>query len=83
MTSKVTSLTAEVTSVGTLPLYEQAVQDKVAMAIIGISRAKLAQLKAAGVLKTRVINVTANGPIRRTSAEEARRYSAALNGGLK
>ncbi len=81
MTPKVTSLTAEVTSLGTLASYERCVQDKVAMEIIGISRATLAKMKAGGILRTRIVGVTANGPIRRTSAEEAKRYSDSLNGG--
>lgn len=83
MTPNATSRHAEVTSLGALPIYEQPVQDKVVLALLGVSRATLAKMKTTGTLKTRVVGVTANGPIRRTSLEEARRYVASLNGGSK
>ncbi len=81
MTLNTTSRQAEVTSLGTLPLYERPIRDKEALAILGVSRATLFKMKIAGTLKTRVVAVGANGPIRRTSLEEVRRYVASLNGG--
>lgn len=78
---KATSQQGDVISVGTLPLYERPIRDKEALAILGVSRATLFKMKIAGTLKTRVVAVGANGPIRRTSLEEVRRYVASLNGG--
>lgn len=83
MTPNATSRQAEVTSLGTLPLYERAVPDKAVLEILPISRATLWKLKANGTIPSRVVAVGANGPIRRTSIEAARRYLASINGGIQ